>query len=317
MNNMLHKFLLPKAQFIEREDYLEIPINASSKVLEANAFYFSHPEWAEEYLTYCHRTNYFKNRWLAAIGDWTDKVVLDIGCGPGNIFATLQGKPKLLIGVDVAAGSLKLAAKQGYIPVLADATHLPFKPGFADIVTLNATLHHCENMAEILLEAAKMVKPGGILVTDHDPQLSAWNYKGIAKLLWNARILVYRLIGHSFHKNSEQQSWALKSEIHHQPGHGVTESLFRNVLEPMDFDVKIYPHNHEAGAEALQGVKGKAEWKYRLGNILSGRNPNAATSALSLMCVAKKKPDQEPAGSWGNYAAMRDSEQYMGSGMPV
>lgn len=289
MEKNLEHILLPNVHVLEKDNYYEVPVIKTSDGMKANAYYFSHPEWAEEYLTYCHRSESFKNRWLAAGGDWTGKVVLDIGCGPGNVFSTLGGKPKLLIGVDVAAGSLKLAARQGYTPVLADAMQLPFKPGFADIVALNATLHHCDDMAAILKEAAKMVKKGGVLITDHDPQLSAWDYKGPARLLWNSRLWIYRLTGHSFHKTGSQQSWALKSEIHHQPGHGVTEEFFRNVLEPMNFEVNVYPHNHEAGAEVLQGEKGKAEWKYRLGNALSGRNPNAPTSALSLMCVAKKK----------------------------
>jgi ubiquinone/menaquinone biosynthesis C-methylase UbiE len=288
VRNKLEDVLLPEVSYVQREDYIEVPIQHVTEGLEANAYYFGHPEWAEEYLTYCHRSASFKSRWLAAVGDWTGKVVLDIGCGPGNIYASLQGTPSLLIGVDVASGSLHFAAQQGYTTVLADATHLPFKPHFADIVALNATLHHCDDMASILKEAARMVKPAGLLITDHDPQLSAWDYKGPAKLLWDARLWIYKKIKHSFHKTDDQQSWALKSEIHHQPGHGVTEQFFREILEPLGFEVNVYPHNHEVGGEALQGSTGKSEWKYRIGNLLSGRNPNKATSALSLMCVAKK-----------------------------
>lgn len=48
-----------------------------------------------------------------------------------------------------------------------------------------------------------------------------------------------------------------------------------------------YPPNHELGAEVLLGNKGTAKRKYRLGNLLLGRNPNADTSALTLMCVAR------------------------------
>ncbi|WP_420153382.1 class I SAM-dependent methyltransferase [Siphonobacter sp.] len=273
----------------EKDGYLAFPITNPTEGLRANAHYFDHPEWAEEYLIYCHRSEPFKSRWQAAAGDWTDKVVVDIGCGPGNIFATLQGKPKLLIGVDVAPQSLAFAAQQGYLPVLADATALPFTSGFADLVTLNATLHHCDDMQAVLAEAARLVKPGGLLITDHDPQLSAWNYKGMAKLLWNARLWYYNWIGHSFHKSNVQQEAALASEIHHKPGHGVTPELFQQTLEPVGFQVNLYPHNHEVGAEVLQGIHGKAELKYRLGNLLSARNPNAKTSALSLMCVAQKR----------------------------
>lgn len=288
MLSTIKPYLRADARVVEREGYLEAPIKRPSEAIQANAYYFNHPEWAEEYLTYCHRSESFKSRWQAALSDWTNKVIVDIGCGPGNIFATLQGNPKLLIGIDVAPKSLELARGAGYLPLLADATHLPFKSGFADIVVLNAALHHCEDMQAILKEAARIVKPGGLLVTDHDPQLSAWEYKGLAKLLWNSRLLVYKITGHGFHKTDSQQHWGLKCEIHHKPGHGVTKKLFFDTLEPMGFNVKVFPHNHELGAEVLQGKKGKAELKYRIGNILSGRNPAADTSALSLMCIARK-----------------------------
>ncbi len=288
MKQDITPLLIPNSSFSENDEYFEFPILRHSDSLKANAYYFGHPEWSEEYLKYCHRSETFKSRWLAASGDWRDKLVIDIGCGPGNIHATLQGKPKMLIGVDVAPESLRLAGKLGYVPVLADANNLPFKSGIADIVTLNAALHHSENMGSVLKEAARLVKPGGVLVTDHDPQHSAWNYKGLALLLWKARLLYYRLIGHSFHKSSEQQKWALACETHHKPGHGVTRELFESILEPLGFTVKVYPHNHELGEEVLQGQTGPAELKYRLGNLLSGRNPSSASSALSLMCVARK-----------------------------
>jgi len=273
---------------MDNDTYLECKITDPSEAIKANAYYFNNDEWAKEYLTYCHRSDTFKDRWSAAMGSWDDKVVLDIGCGPGNILATLQGKPKVIIGVDVAPRSLELSGELGYIPVLADATNLPFVDGFADIVALNATLHHCEDMAAILSEAARVVKPGGILITDHDPQLSAWDFKGVAKLLWDARTLVYRYIKRGFHKTEDQQYWGLACEIHHKPGHGVSTNFFRNILEPAGFVVEVYPHNHEVGGDVLQGKKGKAELKYRLGNLLSGRNPDSDSSALSLMCLARK-----------------------------
>lgn len=269
--------------------YFEYPIENATEGLKANAYYFNHPEWAEEYLTYCHRSDTFRERWLAAGGSWDDKVVVDIGCGPGNLHATLQGKPKALIGIDVAPKSLEFSAGLGYTSVLADATHLPFKSEIADIVALNAALHHCEDMEAVLREAARLVKPGGLLITDHDPQLSAWNYKGVAKLMWNLRLLWYKIIGHGFHKTDSQQEWGLACEIHHKPGHGVTRELFVNNLQPLGFDVQVFPHNHTLGKEVLEGKHGVAEFKYRLGNLLSGRNPAAVSSALSLMCVARKR----------------------------
>ena len=98
----------------------------------------------------------------------------------------------------------------------------------------------------------------------------------------------YKITGHGFHKTNDQQYWGLECETHHKPGHGVTKEMFTSTLEPLGFNVKVYPHNHNLGAEVLLGEWGKADFKYRMGNIFSGRNPNSDKSALSLMCVARK-----------------------------
>ena len=273
--------------FQRNSDFLAEHVPDHSPGLSANIYYFNHPDWAQEYLTHCHRSDSFR-RWTCALGDLNDKIVMDIGCGPGNLFATISERPKLLIGVDMAQGSLDLAEKSGYTPVLADASRLPFLDGFADIVTMNATLHHVEDMEAVLKEAARIVKPGGLLITDHDPQKSSLNYKGLAKLAWDFRIWLYRKIGYSFHKTKDQQYWGLACEIHHIPGDGVSKELFKTILEPAGFEVKVYPHHHELGTEIFEGERGTAPLKYRLANLFSGRNPASEQSALSLMCIAKK-----------------------------
>lgn len=294
MPKILGDILLPDVVLVRRGSYLESILPGNSDALTANAMYFGNEAWAREYLASCHRDGYFRSRWLAATGEWTDKVVIDLGCGPGNVFATLGGSPKLLVGVDVAAASLELAAVVGYIPVLADVAHTPFRPQVADIVTINATLHHCDDMQAVLREGARLVKPGGLLVTDHDPQLAAWDYKGLARLLWNARLWVYRVLGRGFHRSGSQQSWRLRSEVRHRPGDGVTKEFFESTLAPLGFEVRVHPHNHRIGARALDGEAGPVHWKYRMGNRLSGRDPDAPSSALSLMCVARRTGVKNP-----------------------
>lgn len=289
MKTLIYPYLKKNMNPQIHEDYLEFKIDKNtSEGLKSNAYYFNNPEWAEEYLIYCHRDENFKDRWKKALGNYSDKIVVDLGCGPGNVFANFSKKPKLLIGVDVAEKSLEFAKKAGYIPVLADASNLPFIKGFADIVILNAALHHCDDMSGVLSEAARILKPGGTIITDHDPQKSAWDYKGLALLLWKSRTFIYRFTGHGFHKEKGQQYWALKTETHHKPGHGVSKELFENSLRPLDFEVQVYPHNHSEGTEIFNGNVGKAAFRYRLGNILSGRNPNSRSSALTLMCIATK-----------------------------
>ena len=125
---------------------LTFPIPQPSKAIQANSHYFNQHKWAKGYFESCHRYKEFKARWQAVMGSWDDKIVVDIGCGPGNLYASLNGSPRVLIGVDVSLGALEMAAELGYTAVLADAHHLPFISGFADIVTMNASLHHCEDM---------------------------------------------------------------------------------------------------------------------------------------------------------------------------
>ncbi|MGJ5627870.1 class I SAM-dependent methyltransferase [Nostoc sp. CALU 1950] len=260
--------------------------------IQANSHYFGHPEWAKSYFEGCHRDEKFIALWQAVIGSWHGKIVVDIGCGPGNVYASLKescGEPELLIGVDVSYGALKMSQQLGYTPVLADAQNLPFISGFADIVIANACLHHCDDMAKTLGEAARLVRPGGFLITDHDPQRTAYQFRGLGLLLWNARLPIYRQIKRGGHSTDEEQFWGLASEIHHKPGDGVTPELYYQILEPLGFTVELYPHNHAVGAEVLEGNYGQSSLKCRLAQILSGINPELPEAALSLMCVAQRQ----------------------------
>jgi SAM-dependent methyltransferase len=267
-----------------------IPADTNMKVsegIDAHNRYFSNRKWMKGYFDHVHRDDAFKDRWTTALGSVEDKVVVEIGCGPGNVFSMLGTRPRVLVGVDVAEGALEQARATGYQPLLADAHDLPLRSGIADIVILNATLHHCEDMATVLKEAARLVAPGGLLVTDHDPQLSAWNFKGPGLLLWKMRLMVYNWMGIGCHSTLEEQATVLASELHHRPGDGVTRDLFENVLGSLGFDVEIFPHNHNLGHEVLKHQRGRSELKFQVGQILSGINPNAPEAALSLMCRAR------------------------------
>ncbi|MDF5727652.1 MAG: class I SAM-dependent methyltransferase [Rhizonema sp. PD38] len=257
--------------------------------MQANSYFFGHQKWGKEYFENSHRSETFKARWRAALGNWDNKIVADIGCGPGNIYASLGGSPKIIIGVDISHGALEMARNIGYTPILADAHHLPFRDKFADVVVANATVHHCDDMARILAEAARIVRPGGLLVTDLDPQLSAWNFKGYGLVLRDIRFFFYRLFRSKYYIPLDERNARWKTEIHNQrPGDGITPELYYQVLEPLGFKVKLYPHNRDLGSEVLEGKHGQSPWRLRLAQRLSGMNPVETSAAQSIMCIAKR-----------------------------
>ena len=61
--------------------------------MRANADFFGHELYRGKYLKTENCSQAFGERWQAAIGSWDDKIAIDIGCGPGNLYATIGGTP--------------------------------------------------------------------------------------------------------------------------------------------------------------------------------------------------------------------------------
>ena len=263
--------------------------------MKANSCFFSHPNWGPMYFESENYRSRIGERWRAATGSWDDKVVVDLGCGPGNLFRCVDGKPKLLIGVDISEGALVNAREIGYTALLSDVHNTPLMSGFADLVTANATLHHVDDMAAVLAEAARLVKPGGLLVTDEDPLKHDHQFSILGSFLRGVRSFIPFARGSNKSPRSwkyssfSQQACRRKTELHNRfPGDGITRDLFLNVLEPMGFNVKLYPHGHVANADVFKGSRGSNTAFVRMVQRASGIDPDQDDSQLSIMCVATR-----------------------------
>jgi SAM-dependent methyltransferase len=273
---------------------LVAPIGHWTRGMQANRDFFNHPAWAAHYFAVEHRDQALYDRYDAAIASLAGQVVVDVGCGPGNWFKLMGGQPKIVIGVDLSTHALAVARSVGYTPLLADAHTLPLRDGCADIVVANATLHHCDDMARILAETARLLRPGGLLVTDLDPQITAWQLRGAGLWLHRSRKLSSLVPGLRSLLGRSAISWAqqvarVQTEVHNRlPGDGIELGLYRQVLEPMGFAVQVFPHNHTVGAAVLDGEWGRAPRLIRWAQWLSGMNPDRRESAQSVMCVARR-----------------------------
>lgn len=97
-----------------------------------------------------------------------DDVILDVGCGPGDVTEHLIGKCNFVVGVDYAINMLLEAKKRlPHIPfVCADAHNLPFKYGAFDVIVSNAMLQHVEKGKEGVIKELGRVGSKVILVTN-------------------------------------------------------------------------------------------------------------------------------------------------------
>jgi ArsR family transcriptional regulator len=103
--------------------------------------------------------------------------LLDIGTGTGRLLEVLAPKVEQAIGVDQSREMLALAranlARAGIDNAdirLGDMYALPFEADSFDVVTIHHVLHYADDPAAALSEAARVVRPGGVvLVVDFSP----------------------------------------------------------------------------------------------------------------------------------------------------
>jgi demethylmenaquinone methyltransferase / 2-methoxy-6-polyprenyl-1,4-benzoquinol methylase len=98
---------------------------------------------------------------LAGVGP--GDVVVDLGCGTGDMCDLAAAAGARVIGVDFAAGMLAAAIRRGTPGtfVRADAGRLPLGTGSATVVTSAFAVRNFVSLHLVLGEAARVLAPGG------------------------------------------------------------------------------------------------------------------------------------------------------------
>ena len=91
-------------------------------------------------------------------------VLVDVGCGGGLMAPLVEGYRH--VGVDLSHESLRVAHKEGVVPVRGDATALPVADGAADVVLAGEILEHVPDHAGVVAELTRVLRPGGTIVLD-------------------------------------------------------------------------------------------------------------------------------------------------------
>jgi 2-polyprenyl-6-hydroxyphenyl methylase/3-demethylubiquinone-9 3-methyltransferase len=95
-----------------------------------------------------------------------DAVLVDLGCGGGLMAPHVQRLGYRHVGVDIGLPGLTTAAEHGVSVLRGSVLAVPLADGCADVVTAGEILEHVEDPGQVLTEAARLLRPGGVLVLD-------------------------------------------------------------------------------------------------------------------------------------------------------
>jgi len=98
---------------------------------------------------------------VRALGPIRGARILDLGCGKGRFAAHLVAAGASVVGLDLSPAMLGRA--EGVDRVLASARRLPFAGSTFDAVIAIEVLEHVGDVGPVLLEARRVLRPGGRL----------------------------------------------------------------------------------------------------------------------------------------------------------
>ena len=165
---------------------------------------------------------------------------LDIACGTGDLaYALARARPDAVVtGVDVSGRMLQIARERGtrlFAPNVAlaggDLSALPCRPASIDLVTGGYALRNAPEWREGLAELARVLRPGGTLLTldFYRPSGALWRVLflrylaaagGVYGWLWHREPVAYGYIARSI---AQFVSWREFSEGLRASGFRVTE----------------------------------------------------------------------------------------------
>jgi ubiquinone/menaquinone biosynthesis C-methylase UbiE len=91
-------------------------------------------------------------------------VCLDVGCGTGLHFGPVAARGYTVLGVDLSADQLRIAASRNRRLVRADAARLPLPDASVPAVVMTFIHTDVDDFPATVAEAARILRPGGRLI---------------------------------------------------------------------------------------------------------------------------------------------------------
>jgi ubiquinone/menaquinone biosynthesis C-methylase UbiE len=98
--------------------------------------------------------------------------LLDLGCGAGFVAQCAEGVFRHRVGVDLSGRILEVGRRHFEEYRVGDADAIPYPDASFDAVACFAMLHHLADDRQLVREVHRVLRPGGVLYTDHDMDLA-------------------------------------------------------------------------------------------------------------------------------------------------
>lgn len=101
------------------------------------------------------------------MGDWNGKVVLEIGCGEGELLDMIDEKHAVCTGIDYSLEAITTGKNRfPYLDLMCcDWTEYPTSRGKPDIIVMQGVLEHFDNWQESLDGIIKAFKPQTVITS--------------------------------------------------------------------------------------------------------------------------------------------------------
>ena len=155
---------------MEKNDVLEANIKLHTQL--SSCYKETEPHYKPE------NVNRVKNILKTLSGNESSRKLLDVGCGMGFIIDIAKEFYEQIYGIDITPAMLeKVIQKSEKCQIhlqIAKVENLPFDENFFDTVSAYAFIHHLHDLTPAFKEIFKVLKPGGMLYTDTDPNYYFW-----------------------------------------------------------------------------------------------------------------------------------------------
>ncbi len=227
--------------------------------------------------------------------------MLDVGCGTGfvislaaDVFEEIHGvdpTPAMLARVETGAGNITL--HQGV------AEQLPFEDASFDLVTAYSVLHHLADHRPALAEAARVLRPGGMLYVDLEPNRAFWRSieeteSAYAGALDRLDPIVQREVQAVLHVEQDiQERFALPPETFRSAEY-IKSQL--GGFDPAEFEA-------DAIAAGFSSCESTYEWFLGQATLIHGPEPDTATAVE--VHLRRTLPVSAPLFKYLRFEAMR------------